>query len=1167
MNNQFLKLQNWRFSQIIQRELELNPKDFKVTGFSSILPLVLSLSEENPLTFNILPHIIIVPSEESFKDLNRLFQFACSTAKLEFFRAHDVSPFSGLDPLPRTTAERMRFLYALQNAQSNQIFVTTTGALLQKTIPFKEFKKYSFKITESIEFPVDPHSFFTQRGYRASPVVEDFGQYTVRGGIIDFFSPNYDRPIRLELFGDQVESIRFFNSLSQASEDKTSFVELIPAREAIYLDEMHENVLSQIQKKFKSQSQNSETFDEIFRSLSKKNYFPQMEFLLPYFYKRLESPLEHLNSEVYLWNFDPLENIRIADEIISDLKLNAANSTHKLMLVNPEDLYSETLSETLVNVKSQIRLSSIDYLGSDTSENSVEFSCGSYPEFSKSLLKETLGTQEWSQLLNNKLNDLISAGYRIFWSFRSKTHFERAMTLFEQAQTIFTVLSSNESRSNFSSGLYVWESDLPESCRIKEDLVIFLRDEDLFGKKVRVSSETDSEKFQKQTSRLNFSDLKAGDLIVHQKHGIGVYDGLTKMQINGIVSEFIQLHYKEKEKLYLPVFRINQIQKYSGAAGIAPLDKLGGTSWEKVKVKVKGHLRDVAHELLKIYAMRAEKTRPRFNISQIEWTQFASEFAFDETRDQLKAIEDLRKDLVSQHPMDRLICGDVGFGKTEVAMRAAFAVVRNNKQVAILAPTTVLSFQHFENFKKRFSRWPVEIRALNRFVSPLETKKTLQEIKNGVCQILIGTHRILSKDIEFKNLGLLIVDEEQKFGVLHKERIKKLKVDVDTLTMSATPIPRTLNMSLNGIRDLSLINTAPIDRVPTRTFVSAWDDEAIRRAIESEIKRGGQVYFIHNRVQSIYELADRVRVLVPDCRIRIGHGQMEEHELEKTMIAFFNHEIDVLICTTIVESGMDVSRANTMIIDNAHQLGLSQLYQLRGRVGRSRERAYCYLLVPKGKKLEGDAQERLKVLQENTALGSGIRIAQYDLELRGSGNILGEEQSGHVDSVGYEMYTELLRQALAEAKGEAFEDQELDPEVNLKIPALIPDQYMPDLRHRLSYYKALSEIRSQEDLDDIEGELKDQFGEPPSEVLNLMGLMLIRRQCKDLGVRDISAGIKNISLIFTDRTKIKPETVIKLITKENKKYSVTPDQRLNIRLNTITWPAVYEELQLLLKLI
>ena len=438
-------------------------------------------------------------------------------------------------------------------------------------------------------------------------------------------------------------------------------------------------------------------------------------------------------------------------------------------------------------------------------------------------------------------------------------------------------------------------------------------------------------------------------------------------------------------------------------------------------------------------------------------------------------------------------------------------------------------------------------------------------MKEGKVDIVIGTHRLLSKDIGFKDLGLLIIDEEQRFGVTHKERVKKMKTNVDTLTLSATPIPRTLNMSLVGMRDLSIINTPPMDRLPTRTFVTKFDKETIAKAVTSEIQRGGQVFFLHNRVQSIYALADELRQICPEARIRVGHGQMEEDELEKVMVAFYHHQIDVFVCTTIIEAGIDNPRANTMFIDNAHAFGLSQLYQLRGRVGRSKDRAYCYLLIPPNRRLEKDAQERLKIIQENTELGSGIRIAHHDLELRGAGNLLGEDQAGHIDAVGYEMYLELLEDALEEVRGEEVVEQ-IEPEINVRIPALIPDTYIPDIRIRLSYYKALARISSPDDIERIEEELSDQFGKLPDQVLNLMGLMLIRHHCKELGIRDLSSGPKTVSLAFTERTPLPPQMVVQLAQREKQKYSLTPDMRLNIRLNSITWPNIYDELQSLKKL-
>ena len=638
------------------------------------------------------------------------------------------------------------------------------------------------------------------------------------------------------------------------------------------------------------------------------------------------------------------------------------------------------------------------------------------------------------------------------------------------------------------------------------------------------------------------------------------------MSINGIDSEFITLSYKEGDKLYLPIYRINQIQKYSGPAGERLIDKLGGTQWTKVKSRVRNALRDVANDLLELYAKRAQIHREPFPSNDGEFLQFEAAFPYDETDDQIKSINDIVADMTSDKPMDRLVCGDVGFGKTEVAMRAAFKAIEGRKQVAVLAPTTVLSFQHLETFTKRFKGWPVTIRALNRFVPTAEARKTAVELKEGKVDFVIGTHRLLSKDIQFKDLGLMIIDEEQRFGVTHKEKIKRFKTNVDTLTLSATPIPRTLNMSLVGMRDLSIINTPPVDRLPTRTFVTKFDAETIGKAITSEIQRGGQVFFLHNRVQSIQGVVDELRQIVPNARIRFGHGQMDEHELEKVMVDFFNHSIDVLVCTTIIEAGIDNPRANTMFIDNAHQFGLSQLYQLRGRVGRSKDRAYCYLLIPANKRIEADAQERLKIIQENTELGSGIRIAPIMiLSFAARAISSAKTQSGQIDAVGYEMYLELLEEAIKESKGEEVYEQ-IEPDINVRIAALIPDNYIPDIRIRLSYYKALARISSPEDIERIEEELADQFGKLPDQVLNLMGLMLIRHHCKKLGIRDLSSGPKNIALAFTDRTPLPPQRVVQLAQQDPKRYSLTPDMRLNIRMGNLSWPNIYDELLSLEKL-
>lgn len=1171
-----IEMTHTRLETILDRALENQRTKIQVTGAASPLALAYFLSQTYSKQINCLPHLVVVGSHSEALRFQQLLQFFDPSRQSFVFPPFDVSPYSGLYPSSRVTAERLSFLSKAQAAKAGDIFVTSSDALIQKTLPADILKERSRLFRSGDELPDNLAEYLNSLGYASAPMVEDRGQYALRGGIVDIFPPCEPYPVRLDLFGDQIESIRHFSTDDHRSTDEIASFLLTPATEYLFRDETHQILLQRVKDSFADREVDRSEADEMVRSLVLKNTFPGIEFLLPYFYGDLVTAVDHFSGKLNLFFLDPVEISRCSDERWADLKSEFASSSTQLIRPLIEELYVQFEQIQYPQESRQLYFSSLEYFEEESAEKEIiSYKTSLTQDFAKLSLTHPPGSELWLQSATNKIHRWRDEGYRVFIASKNQSNINRLSLLFDKMELRATRGEPDEYR--WDSWLAEQNSDknvvtvvprhLSESLRLDEELVIFLREEDFFGKKQRSRESTGAQDFQKQAKRLAFGDLKPGDLVAHVKHGVGLYEGLKIMNIGGVENEYIQVGYKDKDKLYLPVYRVGQLQKFSGASATTVLDKLGGTAWEKTKAKVKSHVRDIAADLLALYAKRAEMHRPAFVFNENEIDLFERSFPYEETEDQLRAINDILKDLKSSKPMDRLICGDVGFGKTEVAMRAAFFAIQARKQVALLAPTTVLTFQHFETLKKRFEGWPVDIRVLNRFVAPAEVKKTLQDLKDGKVDLIVGTHKLLGSNISYKDLGLLIVDEEQKFGVTHKEKIKKIKTSVDTLTLSATPIPRTLNMALVGIRDLSLINTAPVDRLPTRTFVLKFDPDTIRKAITAEISRGGQVYFIHNRIESIYGLADEIRNIVPEARIKVAHGQMPEHELEKTMLSFFHHEVDVLICTAIVESGMDVPRANTMFIDSAHMFGLSQLYQLRGRVGRSKTRAYCYLMMPRNRKLDKEQQERLKIIQENTALGSGIKIAQYDLELRGSGNILGEEQSGHINSVGYEMYMDLLNEALAEAKGEKIDDVELDPELNLRIPAMIPDSYISDIRIRLSYYKALADISSAEELDRIEEELQDQFGPIPDSTLNLMGLMLIRRQCKELGVRDISAGIKSISLIFTEKTKLKPETVIQLAVREGKKYSLTPDNRLNIKLSTISWSTVHEELENLLKLI
>lgn len=1165
-----------RLESILERAFETSRGKINVTGASSPLALAYFLSQTYSKKINSLPHLVVVGSTQDARKLSDLIEFFDPSRRSHLFAAFDVSPYSGLYPNTKLVSDRISFLSAAQNAKAGEIFISPSDALMQKTLPVEILKKNSRKISAGDELPDDIAEFLNSLGYSAAPMVEDHGQYALRGGIVDIYPPTTEKPVRLDLFGDQVESIRHFEVSDQRSTEEVFSFVLTPAREVLFRDETHERLLQRVRAMIEGREVDKGEAEDLLRSLVLKNVFPGVEFLLPYFYGELASPLDHFPSAVNVWYLDPIEISRVTDEVSSELKSDFSQSLKHVIHPEVDLLYEGFEKLRFPQDSREIYFSSLQYFDEDNSEDAhIEYKTYNTQNFNNLSLANPIGSDLWSQAAANKIHRWKSEGYRLFVGSKNQSHIEKLKIIFEKMDLRIQRIPDDDYRwdswlqeqDRDAALIHVIPRALIESLRLDEEKIIFLRDEDFYGKKPRSRETSGAQDFQKQAKRLAFGDLKPGDLVVHVKHGVGLYEGLKLMNISGVESEYIQVGYKDKDKLYLPVYRVGQLQKFSGAAATSVLDKLGGTAWEKTKTKVKSHVRDIASDLLALYAKRAELHRQPFEFKESEISLFENGFPYEETEDQMRAINDIEKDLHSTKPMDRLICGDVGFGKTEVAMRAAFFAVQARKQVALLAPTTVLTFQHFETLKKRFEGWPVDIRVLNRFVSASEVKKTLQDLKDGKVDIVVGTHKLLGSAIQYKDLGLLIVDEEQKFGVAHKEKIKKIKTSVDTLTLSATPIPRTLNMALVGVRDLSLINTAPVDRLPTRTFVTKFDEDTIRKAITAEVSRGGQIYFIHNRIESIYGLADEIRNIVPDVRIKVAHGQMEEHELEKAMLSFFHHEIDVLICTAIVESGMDVPRANTMFIDSAHMFGLSQLYQLRGRVGRSKTRAYCYLMMPRNRKLDKEQQERLKIIQENTALGSGIKIAQYDLELRGAGNFLGEEQSGHINAVGYELYMDLLNEALAQAKGESVEDMDLDPEINLRIPAMIPDSYIADIRIRLSYYKALADITSSEELDRIEEELRDQFGPIPDPTVNLMGLMLIRRQCKELGVRDISAGVKSVSLIFTAQTKLKPEVVIGLAVREAKKYSLTPDNRLNIKMGSISWSAVHEELENLLRLI
>jgi transcription-repair coupling factor (superfamily II helicase) len=1098
------------------------------------------------------PQLVVTETMELARRFSENYEF-WSHKKPVILEPYSPHMFAGVELNHQQVHRRLHWLSQAIGHADEPVFVAPIMGLLQKTMPPDIFFENCRQFQVGDELPDNIFDQLRALGYRSTPLVEDMGQFCNRGGIIDIYSPGQDAPVRIELFDREIESMRTFSAADQRTTGEVSQLLISPAREVMLTED---NTLKAMQKLL---SFNGHEVTEVCEDLRRRDYHNDLEYFLPLFYDSSHCAFDFFQSPPVTWLVEELSLETKRQKEIGLFESFYHKESHPLV---PKELF-----EDFVNFRNRctkkVSLEKIDIVDSTESFDEKKAQLPSKPL----IASKAKHFSDRAQDLLTKVQNLPKNTHKII-AIKAKSQFDRLRLVFEETEYTAQLHEKPISQWNeiidspYYKTIHFVYGTLPISFELPADHVAIFSFEHFLGKTHRTSKNTQS---LKRAKHLSFGELSEGDFVIHAIHGVSRFLGFVHMEINGVENEFLTLEFKGGDKLFLPIYRIHQIHKYSSEKVAPTLDKLGGSRFSNVKTKTKKRLREMAHDLIQLYAQRSNSTRPPFDINTDSISDFFNAFPFEETPDQAQAIEDVMNDLAQGKPMDRLICGDVGFGKTEVAMRAAFVVSSSKKQVVLLAPTTVLTMQHRQTFANRFRDWPIRIEVINRLKSAKEVRSILEDTKSGKVDILIGTHRLLSKDVELNNLGLLIIDEEQKFGVKHKEAIRKLKVNVDTLAMSATPIPRTLNMSLLKIRDLSLITTAPVDRLAIRTFICRHDKEIIKRAIDTELQRGGQVFFLHNRVQSIYSITEELRELLPGVPINVGHGQLKEKELESAMVSFFKNQTKVLVASAIIESGVDIPNANTILINQADRFGLSQLYQLRGRVGRSGRRAYCYLLTEPNKRLTDTAKERLRVIQENTSLGSGMQIAQYDLELRGAGTLLGEEQSGLIDQLGYEFYMQLLDEAIQEARGAPQIDRP-DPEINLKIKAFIPNSYIGNIRLRLSYYRALTQIESVDDIDDLEAELKDQFGDLPEEVTNLLGLMLIRFLCVKLGVKDISSGKENLVLSFTDHTPLPVSEVIRLTNMQNKKYSIAPDNRLKIRMKEQSWPRVAEEIEQLLKL-
>jgi transcription-repair coupling factor (superfamily II helicase) len=1082
------------------------------------------------------PCLIIVADNKAAEALHAAVLAACElTGGLAAdtvlrLPAHDVLPFENLSPHPEIQETRAATLWKIAT-NTARLVIAPVEAACMKLFPRDYYRALALHLRTGEEYMPDMLvEHLLSVGYAKVDVVEMPGQVTLRGGILDVYSPEMDRPIRIDFFGDEIESIRKFDPETQRSSSAIDHALLLPLTETPVTEKLLTAINARLTRAgtagaaIEGGEEPAELLTHVSTRTGEATVFPGWEFFAPVAGANLtlldlisasgtaaprvfiEEPAMVKNQGERWWN-----------------KIEQRHDRSGIgNLVRPEDIY---LSPWDLDGRLHKfcgceldQLGAVDVLDADRSDLSeVDFATRPTMRFHGSI----------PALIDN-LNSLIKQEARILLTAPNQGEVERLAGLLQEYQLPYRLGSRNESpgSSNVYSETSYLAGDLRTPVIVKTLIasgvqILDLRDADgrstarqivIFGAQDLIDdADVTARPARRSGSKASafisdFRDLAVGDYVVHVEHGIAQYRGLRVIEENDAPPlELMILEFADDAKLYVPLTRLDLIQKYrSSDTGPAPeLNKLGTQSWQKTKARVKKAMADMAAELLKLYAQRKAAQGTPFSPDTNMQREFEDAFDFNETDDQLSAIADIKQDMESTQPMDRLLCGDVGYGKTEVAMRAAFKAVQDSKQVAVLTPTTVLSFQHYESFKRRFANFPVNIEMISRFRTPKEQKVILEKAEQGKIDILIGTHRVLSKDLKFQDLGLLVVDEEQRFGVRHKERLKQMRAAIDVLSMSATPIPRTLHMSLIGLRDMSVIETPPKDRMAIQTIVAKFDEKLVRTAIEMELERGGQTYFVHNRVETIYEMATMIREQVPQARVVVGHGQLPEAELERVMLAFMNHEYDVLVATSIIENGLDIPLANTIVINRADRHGLSELYQLRGRVGRSNRRAYAYLLIPPDTELTEIARRRLAALKEFSDLGAGFKIAALDLELRGAGNMLGGEQSGHIEAIGFEMYTTMLEEAVRKMKGEEDKPAHAGTVINLGISVRIDSDYIPEENQRLRMYKRIAGAEDQAALTDVRAELQDRYGTPPETVLNLLAAGEIRLRCEQLGISQL----------------------------------------------------------------
>ena len=1107
------------FSPTIPKSQEQTLYWTGLTGCGDSLALASAINNEARL------FVIVTPDNQTALRLeHELSFFLQDNYPILHFPDWETLPYDVFSPLPEIISERLKTLALLPQVKRGALVVSVT-TLMHRLAPREHVLANSFALNIGDTFNLELNRLKLESvGYHCVSQVYQHGEFAVRGSIVDLFPMGSKTPFRIELFDEDIESIRTFDPETQRSLEKVNEIQLFPAREFPLTD--------QSIKYFR------QAFREAFPETSPKNHFyldvskgitpGGIEYYLPLFVESMACLFDYLPNTAVLVTSASFDTTAQAFYAEAEDRFLQRKYDADRPLLKPEQLFlsaQELVRRTDVFARIALDGEAVDNL---------VFNCLPLPNLTLDAKLE-----QPAQALQQFISDFSG---KILFVAESPGRREALIDKLRQYKISVKPVESWDKflQSELSPCMLVAPMD--HGLHLENPAIAIITESLLSGEKVQQRRRRrKSAASQLENIVNNLNELTIGSPVVHQEHGVGRYLGLQTLQIGGITSEFLTLEYANNDKLYVPVSSLHHIGRYTGMSPeTAPLHKLGGDQWNKVKQKAIKRIRDVAAELLEIHAKRAVKQGHVFDLENIEYAAFADAFPFEETPDQQTAIETILEDMHCPQPMDRVICGDVGFGKTEVSMRAAFIAVQNGKQVAILVPTTLLAQQHYQNFRDRFADWPVRVEVLSRFISPKQQKQIAEELEQGKVDIVIGTHKLLSKEIKYKALGLVVIDEEHRFGVTQKEHFKKLRNELDMLTLTATPIPRTLNMAMSGLRDISIIASPPPNRHAIKTFIGEWIDAQIREACLREIKRGGQVFFLHNDVKSMDKMARELQVLVPEARIEIAHGQMPERELERIMLDFYHQRFNLLLCSTIIESGIDIPSANTIIINRADKLGLAQLHQLRGRVGRSHHRAYAYFVVPPKTLMSKDAIKRLEAVEASGDLGAGFMLSSHDMEIRGAGELLGDDQSGQIQEIGFTLYTELLERAVSALK--SGKQPELDapmdkgPEVDLQTSALIPEDYLPDIHARLVLYKRISNTETVEDLRELQVEMIDRFGLLPEPVKTLFSVTGLKQQAEKLGIKKIEANVGGGRIIFTSAPNINTDQLIMLIQTQAQVY-------------------------------